>query len=180
MKPGLTVQAAEGLWLDASYVRSEREYDAYLARNADGDPVASETRRFEYSGFEVRVRYTPGARWSVEAGHLGTSRQDAFAGYLDTRGRTSYLAASRRLGLFHRVELYASRTDLDYDRATVSTDPASDIRALNSARVSARFERVLRGRSSWFATATRERADNRDPRFVYDRTWLQTGIRLDL
>jgi len=180
VRPGVLVRAVDGVWIELAYVRSEREYDGFLARDPQGSPVPGETRRFDYSGFEVRARFRPGARWRLELGHLGTDRSDPYAGYFDSRGSTTFVAVARQIGLLSRLELYASQTDLDYERATVESDPAAGVLTQDARRISARFERILRSRIRWFATATRVESDNRDLRFVYDRTWLQTGIRLEM
>ncbi len=178
VSPSVRLQAAETVRLDVTLQWSDRLYEAMPALDASGSEVQGTQRRDRYRGVSVSVHLDPSRAWDVDLGLQGGGREDPHAGYYDSRQRGVFVAAARAISERNRVSLAVLRHDLDYATARVADDPNGVLRASETLRGVARFERSLRPSGAvLFVEGGSQRTDNRDPVYAYERKWLSTGFR---
>jgi hypothetical protein len=176
LEPGLSVQVHDSTRLIASVARTGLDYERQPALDAGGDPVAGRARSYDYTRYKLTLQVNPGPGWRLWFGGHATGRNDAYAGYLDYRATTSYLALDRDLGPKTKLALQASHGDLAYDNATISGESDGSTLDERERIVLARLERSLREDTRWFAEAGTRHTTSRDPDLVHDGTWLLCGV----
>ena len=180
LEPGLRWQVGDRVSIDASAQWSERDYDELAALDQDGLEVAGTRREYRYTRYRVGVTVDPLSPWDVSVGAEGSGRDDTFAGYYDHLGAGAFVSAGYALGEKTRFRLHASQRGVRYDNALVDSDPDGPRRAGDLTRIVGRAERDLIRQLTLTIEAGTSRSDNKDPLYVYDRSWIQTGIRWKL
>ena len=177
LEPAIRWQVAKPIAFEVAYTWSRRSYDALPALTASGSEATGTAREYRYSGYRLSAHVKPDARWDVDLGFHALDRSDAFAGYYDSSGATSYLGVGRALGSKSRITLLASRLVLEYPNAPTLNLPSGEIRPTEGGRALTRFEHRLARGFTLLVEAGAQRNDNPDPLFTYRRIWTQTGFR---
>lgn len=180
VEPGLRYRPVRGLILDLSHTWNRRSYEELPALDGDAVPVAGEQRELAASRTRLTVSCRPEGPWEVLAGIRQTGREDLHAGYYDSTGREEVLAVGYMAGASTRLGLVATRRSLNYRRALVDNDPSGEIRSGRVHRYAGEVSHRLTAQMELFVTAGTERSENRDPAYVYSRSWAQTGLRMEL
>ncbi len=174
--PGAEIALAGDARLSVSYTHTELDYDERPARDASGGS-APEPASYRFSGWQTSLTLQPARRWRAGFGLAATDRNDRFAGYYSYADRAAFGWISREAGNRGRWLLFATRRDLAYDRATVTSDPDGELRGSDLLRALGRYEHKMTSRLSLLAEAGTQSVDNPDPLFAYDRSWAMVGMK---
>ena len=124
----------------------------------------------------LTVRVAPAKHWRLRFGLRDGDRQDAQAGYYDYRSNSSFISLDHRPAKRVRLQLYTSRSDLDYENAAVPGDPDGELRSSSVDFYLGRFDWQFNKHLTFFTEGGSQRTDSQDPIFAYDRDWVLTGI----
>lgn len=178
VQPGVSFRLSGAATLGLSVAWTDLDYDARPALDRTGSEVPDVTRNYRYAQYRVSIRLEPARRWDVDIGLASTGRDDTYAGYYDNATHAAYVATDRAIGPKGFLRFHASVRDVDYDYATVSGEPDSQVLGHDERRLVGRFERVLGAGTRWFVEGGIERSDSKDPVFAYDQDWVLGGIQL--
>jgi hypothetical protein len=179
VRPGASVSLGRGTVLDLHVARTEIEYEDRPALDANGSVVPGTQRKDELTHYGMTLVLAPGPGWKLDVGLAAIGRSDTHAGYYDSSGASGGLGLNRELSPTSALRLFAAVRDVDYDRATVTGDPAdSDLLGSIERSYGARFTRGVGDRLSFQVEAGTQATDSQDPVFTYDRDWIYTGIRI--
>jgi hypothetical protein len=177
VRPSILFRLADSAWVEVSGAWTDRDYEHQPARDLTGEEVPGTRRDFRYTGYSTALRFAPSHRWRMGLGMVTSSRDDAYAGYYDSGGMTSYAWASRQIRDRDRVQLFGSWREMEYDHAVIASDPDGDLRGSDALRFIGRYERETARRLILYLEAGTERTDDRDPVYTYDRDWVSSGFR---
>ena len=178
VEPGVQYRVNDLVVLGAYVVLTHLDYDEQPAVGSDGMEVAGTRRRYRYAEHRLAVRVTPRRDLRIDFGARGGNRSDRYAGYYDYGSRVTYMAFDQKVSAADRLQVFASLTRLDYDRATLQT--ADDEQVLLGSRVRrliGRYDRALRADLGVFVEVGSQHTGSPDPVFTHDREWMLTGIR---
>lgn len=178
LEPGLSVQVHRAARLVLSVARTDLDYDRQSALDEDGFRVPGQTRSYEYLHYRLTLRVEPVRRWSLSFGARASDRSDTWAGYYDYGSMSSYVAVDHELSRKNKLRFYTSYSDLSYDNATVTGDPAEQTLDEKQQTFLARFEHATSRRMSWFVEGGARNTDSRDPDFIYEGDWVLGGVEL--
>lgn len=154
------------------------DYDAWSARDFDGNQVAGETQVFDYRTWTASVRYRPSARGWLEIEFEGKQRRDGFLGYYDYDQRS--VKPRLRLYLPGRTRLtldYAYRYR-DYERARVGFNPVKPLRKDLHRITTLRVERAWNDHLALIAQLSYRNSDEANPVYTYSRSRAWIGIEV--
>jgi hypothetical protein len=177
VRPGATFRVGGRTAVSFHVALSDLDYDDRPALDRIGNEVPDTRRAYRYTRYQLAVRVEPADAWHLNVGVDAGGREDTYAGYYDSETRSGYFALNRDLGRSSSLRLLAAMRDVQYDHATVTGDPADEIRSSDERRFVGRYVHSLAERLRWFVEGGVERTDSRDPVFAYDRDWVLTGIQ---
>lgn len=179
-EPGVLVEVTPWMTIDISYAWSDRKYDELEAVDPNAAEVPGERRAYHDDGASVTIGFEPQEKLQFAIGYSTTAREDLHAGYYDNAGSTAFGSVSFAAGAKTRLNAFVARRDLAYETATV--DNTVNGETLDSARTMfvGRAEHDLSDHFVVFGEAGKDKSENRDPLFTYDRTWAHAGLRFRL
>lgn len=176
LEPGLFLRVHRIVGVGLSAVLSDLEYDENPALDESGFEIPGTRRHYEYSDLRFSLRVAPAKRLNLEIGVRGGTRDDTYAGYYDFASQVRYLSIDAEPGRRSRLQLFASRRDLDYGNAVVPGSPDGEFRASDVTRLVGRYEWRFGEHLGLFGEGGAQTTDNSDPLYAYDRSWVLTGM----
>jgi hypothetical protein len=176
LEPGVNFQFSPMWSLGVSLAVTDQDYDARPALDENGAEAPGTTREYRYAQLRSTLMITPSPFWSVQLGLRASDRSDAYAGYYDFGSRSIYAQAERQLATKSKLRLFASWSDLEYDRATIP-DSAESVRGTDARTVLLRYEYQVARRLLWFADLGDRNTESIDPVFAHDESWVLSGIQ---
>jgi hypothetical protein len=177
VRPGASLRLGDLASLALRVALTDLDYDDRPALDEAGTEVPGTTRTYHYAQYQLLLQVKPAEPWSLHVALGAGGRDDEYAGYYDSVSRSGSIALGRHFGRKSQLRLVASLRDVEYDHATVSGDPADDIRGSDEQRFAGRFTRTIGEHLRWFVEGGTRQTDGRDPVFAYDRDWVITGFR---
>ncbi len=180
LRPGIRITPIRYFRITLSAARSEIDYDQWLARDQDGSEAPGAKTSYQYTSYRLELDLAPAANWDARLGIVDTDRQDQYRGYYDFAGVTTFAWLQHKIGPRTRWTLYSSLGKLDYRNATVTNDPASEIRSSDFFKARGLFERDVSDHLTLFFEAGTLSTDNTDSDYSYDRDWTLVGLKFRL
>jgi hypothetical protein len=177
VRPGAAFRFGDLATLAFHLALTDLEYDDRPALDEAGAKVPGTTRTYHYAHYQLLLQVKPTELWSLNVALGAGGRDDDYAGYYDSVSRSGSVALGRYFGRKSRFRLFASLRDVEYDHATVSGDPADEVRGSDEQLYAGRFTRTIGEHLRWYVEGGTQQTDSRDPVFAYDRDWVLTGIR---
>ncbi len=165
--------------LDGSYAYSSTNYDAWTARDFDGNKVPGTSQKFRYKTWRGRIRYTMPHPADLGLELYSRRRTDPFQGYYDYKE----WGVRANLGLkpLSRVELKLRYrfSHREYERARVGFNPLKALRDDYDRIFIADLDYLLRSGRTLFIHLVHDNMDEKNPLYTYDRTRSSLGFRLE-
>ena len=179
VEPGVRWQVSPRLELAYALAWTDLAYDARPALDASGVEVPGTTRAYRYLRQRLALRLEPARGLHLQTGLAHADRDDTHAGYYDNARMTLFAAVEWNPATRSSLRVFAQASEVDYDRATVVTELGrGEVRASETLRLVARFERSWTRRLRWFVEGGGEREEDADAVFTHDRRWSLAGLRL--
>jgi hypothetical protein len=177
IRPGASIGIGPLATLRVQIALTDLDYDDRPALDRSGVVVAGTTRSYRYAQYQVSLNVRPTDPWNLSLALASGGRDDTYAGYYDNVSRAGVLSVDRALGARSRLRVFATLRELDYDRATITGDPADGIRGSDERSYVARWSRRFGERLGWYVESGLQQTESEDPVFAYDRNWFLSGIR---
>ena len=177
LKVGATYSLTRKATLGADLLRFRRAYGERLARNIDGDLLATNAvLAYDYSGIELGVNYDLSPALEIAAEYLFLERTDDFEGYFDSL--QDRLLASVRYRLSDRISLRARlrARAFYYPNAFAFNDNTNEFLDTIDRGAEVRAEFQLTPDISIWAEIAADRVKSTDPRIAYERSRTMLGM----
>ncbi len=165
--------------LEGSYTYSATDYDAWTARDFDGNKVPGTSQQFRYKTFSGRLSRSFPQVAAIGLELYSRKRTDPFLGYYnyDEWGIRVDLSASvgERLDASLRLR-YSHR---DYERARVGFNLLKALRNDYDRLLVVDVNYALKPGRTLFAHLVHDNIDEQNPLYTYDRTRSSLGLRLE-
>lgn len=175
---GFTRHLSHHLSGELTHVRAAMDYDAWTARDVDGNRMPGNTQHFDYSSIEGALRYRLRGTGSLRLALEGKTRRDPFQGYYDY-DQTSFEARLKLESLPRLlVDLGYGYSHRDYPRARVLFNPARPLRNDLIREVELRVESPVSAHGAIVVELAHENVDDAYPKYAFDRTRAWLGYHL--
>lgn len=174
----LTHELNEDLEVSAGFKNSHTDYDAWRARDLNGNKVDGVYQEFRYLTWEAELSYRPDPKLVLSCDVHQRDRTDPFQGYYDYSQWGVGPRVRYRVTPKLDVDLHYSHIHRTYERARVGFDPARPLRDDTEDRLAfrARYEVSTHGRV--FLRVRYIDNQEADPLYTYDRQIVSSGYQV--
>jgi hypothetical protein len=175
----VTQELSDVYRLEVEYTRRDKDYDAWVARDLDGDRVPGIIQTFDYNSLATSLEadYPDVGRFSL--GFEYKTRTDGYVGYYDYAEWS--VVPGVRLSLFPWAEIDAEYDFRfrDYERARVGFNPANPVREDTDHAFSLEILHWTGRNGAMFARVEAEDVNEENPTFTYSRARTIVGYSFE-